>query len=194
MSMTNQEILDSAPEGWAHVSNHGTYYRINDGIPEFYHNDGVEPDWLETRIPNLTRSREDIERIVELEKTNEGLRDSIKQINKEAIKQIKELENTLHERTVNTAKRILELEQALEQLTVQPILLKDLLDGVEYPETKNSIIKSVTKGLKKHDLEQQAKGIEDAATELASPYGAIPVDALHEYAKQLRNKAKELDK
>lgn len=45
---------------------------------------------------------------------------------------------------------------------------------------------------KKRDLEQQAEGIIDAAINLASPYGAIPVDALHEYGRQLYKQAEEL--
>lgn len=77
--------------------------------------------------------------------------------------------------------RIVELEQEIESY-------KRAFIEMESNEV------SRRKAQHKRDLEQQAKGIEDAATELASPYGAIPVDALHEYAKQLRKKAKELDK
>lgn len=49
--MTNQEILDNAPEGATYVSGNGVYYKF----------------WAETKSDHVTHSLADIRRIVTLE-------------------------------------------------------------------------------------------------------------------------------
>lgn len=63
--MYNKEILKNGPEGWTHVSNGPSYYRKANGIQELYF--GANSGWQRTSINALTRSRVDIERIVEIE-------------------------------------------------------------------------------------------------------------------------------
>ena len=65
--MSNQEILNIAPEGATHVSDNGVYYRYDsDFIPAVYWARGEE--WLENnKITHLCSSLADIKRIAELE-------------------------------------------------------------------------------------------------------------------------------
>lgn len=95
MSMTNQEILDSAPEGWTHVTD-GTYLQFT-GI------------WLryESGCPEITSCKEWVSDI--------DINDCENIRSRADIERIVELENTLHERTINASKRIIELENKLEK-------------------------------------------------------------------------------
>ena len=65
--MSNQEILDNAPESATHVSDNGVYYRYDsDFIPAVYWARGEE--WLENNeITHLCSSLSNITRIAVLE-------------------------------------------------------------------------------------------------------------------------------
>ncbi len=91
-------------------------------------------------------------------------------------------------RSLADIRRIVELEDETTNL-------RDLLQHVLREHKRGCHLtgeEELKTSLQKRDLEQQAKSITYATVDLASTYGAIPVDALHEYAKQLRKQAGEL--
>ena len=65
--MSNQEILDNAPDGATHVSDNGVYYRYDsDLIPAVYWARGG--DWIENKeITHLWSSLSNITRIAVLD-------------------------------------------------------------------------------------------------------------------------------
>ena len=73
--MTNQEILDNAPEGATHYDQCG-YYKFSISGWEFY-NLGLT--WIKTKVPPIEiRSLADVERISELEEEVKTLERKVK--------------------------------------------------------------------------------------------------------------------
>lgn len=67
--MTEQQILDNAPEGWTHIDAEGCYWKFADFEVHFWSKEKQiwdYPSW--SLYDEFFRSRKDIERIVELEK------------------------------------------------------------------------------------------------------------------------------
>lgn len=65
--MTNQEILDKAPEGATHFEDEFEFYKVTDYEIYYYYNN----KWVGLYEPVVMRSLADIKRIVELEKSND---------------------------------------------------------------------------------------------------------------------------
>ena len=72
--MTNQEILDNAPEGATHYDSYEYMRHIHDGVWEYW---SKAVGWEETVPESDTRSLADIKRIAELEKTCKSRSDTI---------------------------------------------------------------------------------------------------------------------
>ncbi len=69
--MTNQEILANGPEGWTHVCFSGFYWKLL-GFGKVWYWNGEKSEWKPSGSLSITRSREDIERIVYLESVLKG--------------------------------------------------------------------------------------------------------------------------
>lgn len=90
--MTEQEIINNAPEGWTHYDvDDEAYIKNKDGI-YYWYNGFV---WKLTSLSyiTLTRSRADIERIVELEKDMAQTMMYIEECTERLKNQAKELDN-----------------------------------------------------------------------------------------------------
>lgn len=69
--MTDQEILDNAPEGATHIDGEGAYFeRTKQGHTVWWVN---EASWMPAESNRSTRSLADIKRIAELEADNKTL-------------------------------------------------------------------------------------------------------------------------
>tara|TARA_R110000772_G_scaffold207442_1_gene318012 strand:+ start:237 stop:491 length:255 start_codon:yes stop_codon:yes gene_type:complete len=62
--MTNQDILDNAPEGSTHIDEDGTYFKRTYGQAYCWVNKSA---WMTAKKSRAMRSLADIKRIVELE-------------------------------------------------------------------------------------------------------------------------------
>ena len=153
--MTDQEIIDNAPEGATHWDCSEYMIHVHDGNWNYW---SKAAGWNETKPEEETRSLADIKRIVELEGFNVGLA----------------------EESCAQQKRIAELEKERDEyhaMVVYTGAIMDESEGVAGYHLNGDIAKwddlfTVTlykDALQAHNLEQQAKALQFALENITNP-------------------------
>ena len=200
--MTDSEILSAAPEGATHYDKNN-YVKSEKYIFSDWDAIGClwcayyEPSQLIRSLGDIKRNAEQQEHIKELEQTNAGLHDSIKQINKESVKQVKSYADeidALEYEVASYEQRVKELEQErgrFHQFRAESAMVREMLlnkdvnaDDVAPIDLKNALLK--------RDLEQQMEG----AINFVGWYGVVTEASWREYLAyhkaQLKQQAEEL--
>jgi hypothetical protein len=189
--VSNQEILDNAPDGATHVDSESDYYKINENVTEVM----LNSLWFsaEDALILPIRSLADIKRIAELEKDLFTQSQESKDAVKRAIEIILEKDE-----------RIAELEQYYQMVVYAGFIMEDS-EGVagyhlngDVADWDSLFTYSLYKeAVAKRDLEQQAKGVKDffASVEPKISMGESKLWELQThnvncYLDNLRNQAK----